>query len=134
MALMLSKGRQANTCFRGVKSTSGKVNTGVPQGSNLSPPLFSLYIVDMRRPTYPIKWVYYADDITVWASGVNIPDLEVRGNNCVPEGHSLLIYTPVFSHVALSRPLLIIQREYQARTPSLRPWQAHPWDNRRKHY
>ena len=29
------RGRQVKTCFRGVKSTSRKVNTGVPQGSKL---------------------------------------------------------------------------------------------------
>ena len=37
------RGRHAKTCFRGVKSTSMKVNTGVPQGSTLSPSLFSFY-------------------------------------------------------------------------------------------
>ena len=36
------RGRQAKTCFRGVKSTSKKVNTGVPQGSKLSPSLLLL--------------------------------------------------------------------------------------------
>ena len=76
------RGRQAKTCFRGVKSTSRKVNTGVPQGSKLSPSLFSFYIADMPIPTDP---VCYADDITVWASGVNIPDLEVSINNYLEE-------------------------------------------------
>ena len=38
------RGRQAKTCFTGVKSTSRKVNTDVPQGSNLSPSLLSFYI------------------------------------------------------------------------------------------
>ena len=100
------RGRQAKTCFRGVKSTSRKVNTGVPQGSKLSPSLFSLYIAAMPIPTDPAKWVCYADDLTVWASGVNIPDLEVSIKNYLEEitaylkDNYLLISAPVFSHVA----------------------------------
>ena len=74
------RGRQAKTCFRGVK-----VNTGVPQGSKLSPSLFNFYIADMPIPTDPVKRVCYADDLTVWASGVNIPDLEVSINNYLEE-------------------------------------------------
>ena len=35
----------------------------------------------MPRPTDPDKQVCYADDLTVWASGVNISDLEVSLNN-----------------------------------------------------
>ena len=94
------RGRQAKTCFRGVKSTSRKVNTGVPQGSKLSPSLFSFYIADMPRPTDPVKRVCYADDLTVWASGVHIPDLEVSLNNYLEElttylkDNSLLISAP----------------------------------------
>ena len=30
----------------------------------------------MPRPTEPVKRVCYADDLTVWATGVKIPDLE----------------------------------------------------------
>ena len=33
----------------------------------------------------PVKRVCYADDLTVWASGVNIPDLEVSINNYLEE-------------------------------------------------
>ena len=68
------RGSQAKTCFRGVKSLSRKVHAGVPQGSKLSPSLFSFYIADMPTPTEPVKWVCYADDLTVWATEVNIPD------------------------------------------------------------
>ena len=102
------RGRQAKTCFRGVKSTSRKVNTGVPQGSKLSPSLFSFYIADMLIQTEPVKRVCYADDITVWASGVNIPDLEVSINNYLEEitaylkDNSLLISAPKSSVMLLT--------------------------------
>ena len=75
----------------------------------VSPSLFSFYISDMPRPTDPVKRVCYADDLTVWASGVNIPDLEVSLNNYLeeitvyPNDTSLLISAPVFSHVAHPR-------------------------------
>ena len=79
------RGRQAKTCFRGVKSTSRKVNTGIPYCSKLSPSPFSFYIADIPIPTDPVKQVCYADDLTVSASGVNIPDLEVGINNYLEE-------------------------------------------------
>ena len=94
------RGRQVKTCFRDVKSTSRNVNTGVPQGSKLSPSLFSFYIADMPRPTEPVKRVRYADDITVWATGVKIPDLEDSVNSYLEEiiaylkDNSLLISAP----------------------------------------
>ena len=96
------------TCFRGVKSTSRKVNTGVPQGSKLSPSLLSFYIADMPRLTDPVKWVCNADDLTVWASGVNIPDLEVSLNNYLEELTAylkdivLLIFAPKSSVTLLT--------------------------------
>ena len=48
------------------------IHTDVPQGSKLSPTLFSFYIADMPQPTEPVKRICYADDITVWAPGVKI--------------------------------------------------------------
>ena len=79
------RSRQAKTCFRELKSTSRNVTTGDPQGSKLSPSLFSFYIADVPMPTNPVKRVCYADDLTVWTSGVNIPDLEVSINNYLEE-------------------------------------------------
>ena len=48
------RGRQANTCFRGVKSTSRQVNTGVPQSQQSPPPT--------RSHTPPTKQI--SDDST----------------------------------------------------------------------
>ena len=79
------RGGQARTSCRGVKSSARIVHAGVPQGSKLSPLLFSFYLADMPRPTEPVKRVCYADDITVWASGVQIPVLEQQINSYLEE-------------------------------------------------
>ena len=79
---------------------SRKVNTGVPKGSKLSPSLFSSNIADIPRPTEPVKRICYSDDLTVWATGVNILD-QYDSINCYIEkitaylkDTSLLIYAP----------------------------------------
>ena len=62
----------------------------------------------MPRSTDPVKRVCYADDLTVWASGVNIPDLEVSLNNYIGEitaylrDNSLLISAPKSSVTLLT--------------------------------
>ena len=111
------RGRQSRTCFRGVKSTSRKVNTGVPQGSKLSPSLFSFYIADVPKPTEPVKRVCYADDLTEWVTGVKIPDLDNNINSYLeeitayPKDNSLLIAGPIPKDIrSLLRHLPIIQQ------------------------
>ena len=59
------RGRQAATSFRGIKSSTRIVRTGVSEGSKLSLSLFNYYIADMPWPTPPVKRVCYADNITV---------------------------------------------------------------------
>ena len=63
----------------------------------------------MPRPTEPVKWICYADDITVWASGVEISELEHKVNTYLTEmsrflrENSLLISAPK-SSVTLFTP------------------------------
>ena len=66
------------------------MHTGVPQGSRMSPTLFSFYLADMPRPTEPVKRICYADDITVWASGVKLPELEHKINDYLTEMYRFL--------------------------------------------
>ena len=116
------RGRHAKTWFRGVKSPSRNINTDVPQGSKLSPYLFSFYIADMSMPTEPVNRVCYADDLTVWATGVKIPDMEDSLNSYLEEitaylkDNSLLISAPKLSvtlftpdtHQAKTHPKILI--------------------------
>ena len=103
------RGRQSVTSSRGVKSKARIIHTGVPQGLKLSPTLFSFYIADMPRPTEPVKRICYADDITVWASGVEISELEHKVNTYLTEmsrflrENSILISAPK-SSVTLFTP------------------------------
>ena len=85
------KGRQSVTSCRGVKSKARKVHTSVPQGSKMSPTLFSFYLADMPRPTEPVKWICYANDITVWVSGVKLPELEYKINDYLTEMSRFLV-------------------------------------------
>ena len=54
----------------------------------------------MPTPTEPVKRVCYADDLNVWATGVNIPVIEDSLNSCLDEitaylkDNSLLISAP----------------------------------------
>ena len=80
----------------------------------------------MPIPTDPVKQVCYADDLTVWASGVNIPDLEVSINNYLEEITAylkeffLLISAPKSSvtlltldtHQAKLHPSIFIENSY----------------------
>ena len=76
-------------------------HTGVPQGFKMFLTLFSFYLADMPRPTAePVKWICYAVDITVCASGLKIPELEHKINgyliemSCFLRDNWLLISAP----------------------------------------
>ena len=94
------RGRQSVTSCRGVKSKARIVHTSVQQGSTMSPTLFIFYLADMPQPTEPVKRICYADDITVWASGIKLPELEHKINEYLTEmshflrDNSLLISAP----------------------------------------
>ena len=72
--------RQVATSFRGTKSSTRIVRTGVPQGCKLSL-LHSWY----AKAVSPVKRVCYADDIIVWASRPKIPLLESMINSYLRE-------------------------------------------------
>ena len=77
----------------------------------------------MPMPTEPVKQVCYADDLTVWATGVKIPNMEDNLNSYLEEitaylkDNSLLICAPKLSvtmftpdtHQAKTHPKILIE-------------------------
>ena len=72
--------RRAKVHFRQEQSKSRKVKTGVVQGGVLSPALFNYYLADIPTPPLNIKLINYADDITIYSSGLAVTDL-INGLN-----------------------------------------------------
>ena len=74
----------------------------------------------MPRPTDPVKRVCYADDVTVWASGVNISDLEVSLNNYLEEITAYLKDNSLLISAPMSSVTLLTPDTHQAKThPSI---------------
>ncbi|GFU80275.1 probable RNA-directed DNA polymerase from transposon BS [Trichonephila clavipes] len=65
------------------------IRQGVPQGSVLSPVLFSLYITGIEKVLAKHCEVgIFADDIITWSSGSNVGENELKLNRAMEEAHS----------------------------------------------
>ena len=60
-------GRQAFIEFRGQKSSYRKIKMGLPQGGDLSPILFNIYITSLQVPAASVAMVSFADYYTVFS-------------------------------------------------------------------
>ncbi|GFX00816.1 probable RNA-directed DNA polymerase from transposon BS [Trichonephila clavipes] len=57
---------------------------GVPQGSVLSPTLFSLYLAGIEKtPSVEMRVGLFADDIVIWCSGRDLVEMERNLNNAL---------------------------------------------------
>ena len=69
----------------------------------------------MPIPTDPVKRVYYAEDLTVWASVANIPDLEVSLNNYLEEITAYLKVNSLLISALKSSVTLLTPDTHQAK-------------------
>ena len=70
----------------------------------------------MSTPTEPVKRVCYADDLTVWATGVNIPDMEDSLNSYLEEITAYLKDNSLFIPAPKSSVTLFTLDTHQAKT------------------
>lgn len=63
--------RTQTVCCNGAYSQPGIISSGVPQGSNLGPLLFLLYINDLAQISTSLYFVLFADDTSIFQSGTS---------------------------------------------------------------
>jgi len=95
-----------NTCSRTLD-----VGRGVPQGSVLGPLLFNLYISDMYAATN-LGVIHYADDTTVYYTGVDIPTVVQCVNDEMLKIDKWLCANKLSLNAAKSKVMLFTKRPY----------------------
>ena len=63
--------------FKGIKSNTLDIKTGVPQGSILGPLLFIIFINDFSKSSNLFDFIIYADDISL-SSTLNAFDTDTE--------------------------------------------------------
>ena len=65
-------GRRQYVCIDNFKSDYRNISVGVPQGSNLGPLLFLIYINDLQYVSDVLSVILFADDTSLFLSGKNV--------------------------------------------------------------
>ena len=83
--------RSQRCCVNGKLSEAVKLTCGVPQGSNLGPLLFSIYINDLPNCLETPTPRMFADDTNITIAAKSIPDLQLIINSKLKNLHQWLI-------------------------------------------
>ncbi len=75
------------------KSQQHKIRCGVPQGSNLGPLLFLLYINDLPNCLSYTSANMFADDTNITTKGLNVEEIQMRLNYDLEHIHQWLRFS-----------------------------------------
>ena len=92
-------------------STPKNIKCGVPQGSNLGPLLFLLYINDLPNCLVNSVPAMFADDTNITISAKNAEDLEEKLNNELNNVHNWLLANKLTVNVDKTEYMLIGSRQ-----------------------
>ncbi len=73
-----NKNRKSICLMNGKKSHAREIRCGVPQGSNLGPILFFLYINDLPKCLETTKANLFADDTNLLCAGLDANEIETK--------------------------------------------------------
>ena len=80
------RGLKEFTLYNDTKSKQATIKTGVPQGLVLSPTLFNIYTSDIPTPPNKrIKFITYADGITILSCHTNINTVKQQVHSNLPD-------------------------------------------------
>jgi hypothetical protein len=91
-------------------SDSTTVNLGVPQGSILGPLLFLIYINDMSHSAESLQFIHFADDTTVFISGLAFDEVFRVMNEGLSTVDGWLIANRLSLNIAKTSYMLITNR------------------------
>jgi len=108
--------RRQCVSVNGTRSRLLNVRRGVPQGSILGPLLFNLYINDMHAAT-ELNVIHYADDTTVFKTGVNVPTLVDNLNVEMKKLDDWLCANRLSLNIAKSKVMVFTKRKLDVIPP-----------------
>ena len=100
-------------------SSSSPVSCGVPQGSNLGPLLFLLYVNDLPNCLKNCTPFMYADDTNLTVHGNTAKDLELKLNSELNNVHKWLITNRLTLNVEKTEYMLVGSRQKLANLSNL---------------
>jgi hypothetical protein len=95
-------------------SKSEKITTGVPQGSNLGPLLFLLYINDLPNCLVSSVPALFADDTNLTVSGATTCEMQEKLENDLNNIHMWLLANKLTLNVDKTEYMLIGSRQRQS--------------------